>query len=138
MSCCLSSALLLRLCILRSSASLNGLVIRDGEGANLPYMLNREFLLLDLPDFGGLPLNSNLPSGVSSLSASMGEEFSPPEEKSTSIFLGVVKDGARNGEADGVVACGAFEKKNGLLFGGANDGRCDLFGESNCEWVPSP
>ena len=50
-------------------------------------------------------------SGVSSLSVcAKGDEFSGPEEKSMSNgFLGVVNEGARNGDDGG--DAGVFEKK---------------------------
>ena len=44
---------------------------------------------------------------------------------------GVVKEGARKGDAAGVVVDGAFEKKNGWLLGARRDGRTDFLGESN-------
>ena len=73
--------------------------MREGEGANLPYMPKSELRLLD-----GLvevfDLNANgFASGVSSLSPCSAGDDSGPEEKSMSKGLrGVVKDGSRNGD----------------------------------------
>lgn len=67
---------------------------------------------------------------------SSGDEFSGPDEKSISKgFRGVVKEGARKGEDNGVE--GAFEKKKGWLFGSRRDGKTDFFGELNSLWFPA-
>lgn len=51
-------------------------------------------------------------------------------------FLGVVKDGARKGDACGVgTDAGASEKKNGWLFGSRSEGNAGFSGDWNslCE-----
>lgn len=112
--------------------------MRDGEGENFPYRLNRE---LRFVDFDGLAVNwtGDLASGVSSSSPFIGDEFSPPEEKSMSTVLrGVVKDGARKGDARGAGAGdGTLLKKKGRPFGGPNDGSSCFVGEPNCACEPA-
>lgn len=75
-------------------------------------------------------IGGSLPSGVSSISAGSTGDDSGPEEKSKSAgFRGVVKDGARKGDAG--VPAGGLLNKNGWEIGSLSTGRTVFCGDSS-------